>query len=226
MNRLTSTYNQVVNTKKLCIIDTISVLTLFYNLIKEARMPVDIDSKINFYLNVLSRIDNYIQLIGSKITTHLAVLATIITAITAMVGWGLELDISNIKESATIPINIVGIIFYITFLFFCYWWYDSCDKIINPDLSRIFENQEYDVNYLSTIFFEDIRKNETTKIFVDKVKYFSKEQILEDLLIQIHIVSSISSKKYNDYNKISKWKNFTIINSLILVLIIFISKQG
>lgn len=187
---------------------------------------MDTEGKISFYLNVLSRLDGYIQLVGSKITTNLAVLATIITATTAMLGWGLNLDISNIDGAPKININVIGIIFYILFLFFCYWWYDACDKVINPDLSRVFNNQDYDSSYLSTIFFEDINRNETTKIFVDKVKDLSGDNILEDLLIQIHIVSSISSKKYRDYKKINKWRNLTLISSLILVLIIFISKQG
>lgn len=176
--------------------------------------------KIEYYFKVLSRLDQYIQLADSKATIYQAILASVLTAVTALFSWGLSIKLPNTAILSFSFSQTLMIISYIFFLMFCILWYSAITKVVNPDTSRTNENQIIDTNYVSTIFFEDIKGFNTHKEFIDRSVNLSEEQSLADLLIQIHVVSRIVSTKYDNYKKIRKWMTIAVINSLVLAIII------
>lgn len=176
--------------------------------------------KIDFYFNVLSRLDQYIQLADSKANTYQAILASILTAVTALFSWGVSIKLPNTVVLSFSSSQTLMIISYVFFLMFCIIWYSAITKVINPNLRRINENEVVNLDYISTIFFKDINSFRTHQNFIEKSISITEEQSLTDLLIQIHIVSSIVSLKYENYLKIRKWMTLTVINSLILGIII------
>lgn len=175
--------------------------------------------KIDFYLNVLNRLDDYIQLADSKASIHQAVLASMLTSVTTLFSWAI-----NLKQSQ--PINgyfsgsqTLMIIIYIIFIVLSILWYSAISKVIGPKLDRVRKGEFID-HYISTIYFNDINSFATHKDFKDKAINLNDEEILEDLLIQIHIISDIVSAKYSSYLKINKWLNLVVITALVLIVIV------
>ena len=178
---------------------------------------METSQKIDFYFNVLNRLDQYIQLADSKASIHQAVLASMLTAVTALFSWGISLKHSNAITGYFSDTQTLMIIVYIAFITLSILWYSAINKVIGPNLNSVRQGETID-NYISTIYFNDINSFATNKDFKDKAIGLSDEAVLEDLLIQIHIISDIVSTKYSSYLKINKWLNLVVITALVLIV--------
>ena len=85
--------------------------------------------KIDFYFKVLARYDQYVQLANTKSSNQITFMSSILLAITALVGWGINF------EKITALTSFIGFL-YLIFLFFCYQWYTHCIAVIEPNRTR------------------------------------------------------------------------------------------
>lgn len=53
---------------------------------------MEIKEKIEFYFKVLGRFDQYIQLANTKASNHITLLSSLLVAVTALVGWGVDIQ--------------------------------------------------------------------------------------------------------------------------------------
>ncbi|WEV50088.1 hypothetical protein OZX61_12040 (plasmid) [Acinetobacter sp. ESL0695] len=92
---------------------------------------MEIKEKIEFYFKVLSRFDQYIQLANTKASNQITLLSSLLVAITALVGWGI--DIQKLDKIEPQPLTCSVVIIYIFFYSFLFFWYKSCMKVIQPN---------------------------------------------------------------------------------------------
>ncbi|MFL1486415.1 hypothetical protein ACJOX4_00540 [Acinetobacter baumannii] len=181
--------------------------------------------KIEFYFKVLSRYDQYIQLANSKASNHLTLLSSLLVAVTALMGWGL--DVENIKSIEFKPLTCFLVGAYIFFLLFSFFWYKSCMKVLHPNRKNSKEIRNIiDEQQLSTIFYKDVDSYVSFDNFKEKVNKYTEEESLNDLLNQVHVMAHITNKKFDDYEKVNKWVSWVIVSSLLILLIIIVIKTG
>lgn len=180
---------------------------------------METSQKIDFYFKVLNRLDQYIQLADSKASIHQAILASMLTAITALFSWGINLKHSHTVTGYFSSSQTFMILTYIAFITLSVLWYSAISNVISPKLNSVRKGETID-NYISTIYFNDINRFTTYKDFKDKAIGLSDEAVLEDLLVQIHTISEIVSTKYSNYLKINKWLNLVVITALALIVIV------
>ncbi|WP_447500595.1 hypothetical protein [Acinetobacter oleivorans] len=181
--------------------------------------------KIEFYFKVLSRYDQYIQLANSKASNHLTLLSSLLVAVTALMGWGL--DVENIKSIEFKPLTCFLVGTYIFFLLFSFGWYKSCMKVLHPNRKNSKEIKNIiDEQQLSTIFYKDVDSYLSLDNYKIKVNKYTEEESLDDLLNQVHVMAHITNKKFDDYELLNKWVSWVIVSSLLIFLIIIVVKTG
>lgn len=181
--------------------------------------------KIEFYFKVLGRFDQYIQLANTKASNHITLLSSLLVAVTALVGWGI--DIEKLGTLEPHPLICSVIIIYIFFLLFSYGWYQSCMKVIHPNRRSSKDMQDIlNEKDLSTIFYKDIDNHISPDSYREKVKNFTELDSLNDLLNQVHVMAHVANKKFDDYESVSKWVTWVILSSLLILLITTVIKTG
>lgn len=176
--------------------------------------------KIDFYFKVLARYDQYIQLANTKASNHITLLASILAANTALVGWGINI------ENVTLCTVIIGFL-YVLFLYRCFEWYSSCMKVIDPNRKR---NSDDSANKndddLSSIFYSDISKFCNFEDFKSQVHQRNENQHLDDLIHQVFIMAKITEKKFDDYQSVNKHVIHSVMLSILILLVTVINKIG
>lgn len=188
--------------------------------------------KIDFYFKVLARYDQYVQLANTKASNHITLLASMLAATTALVGWGVTM------EKLTFLTLIIGVL-YIIFLYRCYEWYSSCMNVIEPNRMRKSDEGKSDegksvseettsVNEdeLSSIFYSDVKKFSTFENFKTQVYKRDERQHLDDLIHQVSIMAKVTEKKFDDYQLVSVHVVHTVIFSVLILLVAVINKVG
>jgi len=74
---------------------------------------MQINEKIEFYFKVLIRFDQYIQLANTKASNQITLLSSLLVAVTALVGWGV--DIKKLGQLEPQPLICSAVIIYIFF---------------------------------------------------------------------------------------------------------------
>jgi len=176
--------------------------------------------KIDFYFKVLARYDQYIQLANTKASNHITLLASMLVAITALVGWGV-----NIKE-LTFSTSLIGFL-YIVFLYICFEWYNSCMKVIEPNRSRNSDNSLHtSEDELSCIFYSDVSIFSNFKNFKNQADKRNDDQYLDDLIHQVFIMAKVTEKKFDDYNFVNGHVIHAVIVSVLILLVTVINNVG
>lgn len=186
---------------------------------------MQINEKIEFYFKVLARFDQYIQLANTKASNQITLLSSLLVAVTALVGWGI--DIKKLGQLEPQPLICIAVIVYIFFLLFSYCWYKSCMKVIQPNRSS--SKNLLDITNesdLSTMFYKDIDRYESAHNFKTKVQNSNELDLLNDLLSQVHVMAYVTNKKFDDYEAISKWVTWVILCALLILLITTVIKTG
>lgn len=171
--------------------------------------------KINFYFNVLTRLDANIATADAKSNSSLTYLFAILTFLVGIVGSyigsleKLSIECLNGMDAFIIIVVIIDIFLFVM-------WYSACIEVINPNLQTT-ENEND--NYQSVIFFKSIRSLEMQD-FISYTRELNEQEQLSDLLKQIHIVSVIVDKKYENFIKIHKWVVMTTFVFLFILLLI------
>lgn len=80
---------------------------------------MEIKEKLNFISKYWSRFDQYIQLANTKASNHITLLSSLLVAVTALVGWGV--DIQKLGKLEPQPLICSVVIIYIFFLLFSYF---------------------------------------------------------------------------------------------------------
>lgn len=174
--------------------------------------------KIDFYFKVLARYDQYVQLANTKASNQITFMSSILLAITALVGWGINF------EKITALTSVIGFL-YLIFLFFCYQWYTHCIAVIQPNRTRSSTNDTaVTVNNLSTIFYSDVAKFTSVEIIKETVKNKDPDSHLEDLINQVYIMAKVTEKKFDDYEKVKSWLSSAIVVSIIILFLTCVSK--
>ncbi len=177
--------------------------------------------KIEFYFNVLSRIDNNILIADGKALSSLQHLFAIITMFTSAIGiFLIQKDNFSINNLTGMQLFIVLMIILNIFLFIN--WYLACMKVIQPNTSNTKERSD---DYVSVIFFNSINAMKLNE-YVNKSKSLSKEDELDDLLKQIHIVSKIIDDKYKNFKKVQKWVLSSVVIFLFIILLMLSQFTG
>jgi hypothetical protein len=173
--------------------------------------------KIEYYFKVLARYDQYIQLANTKASNHITLLASMLVAITALVGWGFD------KNELGLMMALVGFL-YLLFLFACYEWYSSCMKVIRPNRSRNDGNTSHrSESELSTIFYSDVAKFTCFQSFKNQVDSKNDSDQINDLIHQVFIMAKVTEKKFDDYENVhSKVVASVILSVLILFFVVLI----
>lgn len=167
--------------------------------------------KIDFYFKVLARYDQYVQLANTKASNQITFMVSILLAITALVGWGI-----NFEEITALTSVIVFI--YLIFLFICYQLYMHCIAVIQPNRASVTTNN------LSTIFYSDVAKFESIDAIKDRVIKKDTEDHLEDLITQVYIMAKVTEKKFDNYEKVKCWLSSAIVVSIIILFLTCVSK--
>jgi hypothetical protein len=186
---------------------------------------MQVKEKIEFYFKVLGRFDQYIQLANTKASNHLTLLSSLLVAVTALVGWGV--DIQKLGNMEPQPLMCSIIIIYIFFLLFSYCWYQSCMKVIQPNRRSSKSTLDIiDQEDLSTIFYKDIDRYTSPESYKTKVNNYTELESLNDLLNQVHVMAHVTNKKFDDYETVSKWVTWVILSALLILLITTVIKTG
>jgi hypothetical protein len=186
---------------------------------------MEIKEKIEFYFKVLSRFDQYIQLANTKASNHITLLSSLLVAVTALIGWGI--DIQKLAKMEPQPLTCSVVIIYIFFLLFSFFWYQSCMKVIQPN--RRSSKNTLDImseSDLSTIFYKDIDRYASSDNYKVKVHNNTELDSLNDLLNQVHVMAHVTNKKFDDYEAVNKWVTWVIVCALLILLIITVIKTG
>ena len=186
---------------------------------------MEIKEKIEFYFKVLCRFDQYIQLANTKASNHITLLSSLLVAVTALVGWGV--DIQKLGKLEPQPLICSVVIIYIFFLLFSYFWYKSCMKVIQPNRRSSKTTLDItDEHDLSTIFYKDIDKYASSNNYKVKVQNNNELDSLNDLLNQVHVMAHVTNKKFDDYEAVNKWVTWVILCALLILLITTVIKTG
>lgn len=176
--------------------------------------------KFDFYFKVLARYDQYIQLANTKASNHITLLASMLVAVTALVGWGGDFTKINFCTSLIV-------FFYIIFLYLSYEWYSRCMAVIHPNRSRNTANTVHqNEDELSLIFYSDVSKFSTFNNFKSKAINNTKDEHLDDLLHQVFIMAKVTEKKFDDYEKVNGFVTKTVLISLLILFVCLVNKLG
>ena len=150
-------------------------------------------------LDILDRTIGFINSCDNKAATVLGFFGVIIALIFTFDG------ISSITEIIGCLIRNVSF-FYVLFLVF---WFASLIvfgygiyKLLSVLFAKIdcSDMMEDDFEMDSKIFFGDIAKNVTFKLYKKKLLSCDSEMIINDIISQIYINSVICQRKFNRYN--------------------------
>lgn len=183
--------------------------------------------KIDFYFKVLARYDQYVQLANTKASNHITLLASMLAATTALVGWGVTI------EKCTFLTLVIGVL-YIAFLYRCYEWYSSCMKVIDPNRRNKSDDVKHEskektpVNEdeLSSIFYSDVKKFSTFEKFKMQVHKRDETHHLDDLIHQVSIMAKVTEKKFDDYQSVNGHVIYAVVLSILILLAAVINKVG
>lgn len=176
--------------------------------------------RFDFYFKVLARYDQYVQLANTKASNHITLLASLLVAITAVVGWG-----ADFKEF-TFCTGLI-LFLYAVFLYTCCEWYDRCMTVIYPNRSRNENNTTHQSeDELSLIFYSDVSKFSSFDSFKNKAMSKNDDAYLEDLIHQVYIMAKVTEKKFDDYQKVNKYVTINVVISIFILLVTVINKLG
>ncbi|OYQ79108.1 hypothetical protein B9T12_04855 [Wohlfahrtiimonas chitiniclastica] len=170
-------------------------------------MTSEVD-KIEFYFKVLARYDQYIILANGKAQSQITLLGTFSIAVTALLGWGLNKELSCM--------NACLILSFVLYIWTSYKWYEKCMQVIAPNIKSS-KDTKVD-KQLSSIFYGDVDKFKNVETFISTARLRTYTQNLDDLLNQVHVMANITNQKFNDYKKTSIWMQ----SSFVLLLVILI----
>jgi len=177
--------------------------------------------KCDFYFRVLERYDQYINLANTKASNHITLLASFAVAVTALVGWGLNLDTS--QKLVVNGWQAVLIIVFIAYIGCSIKWYLNCMAVIQPNTICSKDNS---ATLISTIFYGDVDTLKTASDFKVIVDSRTEKEHLEDLINQVHVMAHITNQKFIDYKKVNKWVRISFILLLVILLISMIIRLG
>lgn len=176
--------------------------------------------KVDFYFKVLARYDQYVQLANTKASNHITLLASMLAATTALVGWG------GTFETPTFPTAII-VFLYIIFLYNCYEWYNSCMKVIEPNRTRNLDNSEHkNEEELSCIFYSDVSKFSDFENFKDQALKRSDDEYLADLIHQVSNMARVTEKKFNDCEGVNSYVKSAVLISIVILFFSVVNKIG
>ena len=176
---------------------------------------MDVKEKIDFYFNVLTRYDEYINLAHTKATNIATFIVTFAIAMAGFIGWSVDFDKYKCIYTLIILLGVM-------FLGCVIRVYLLCMSVIKPNTINAKENNHIGE---STIFYGDVDRLDCTS-YVAKINVIQANQILEDLSQQVHVVAHVTNDKFSHFGKIYWWVNIALGTSLVLIIGALIAKLG
>lgn len=156
-------------------------------------------------INILKRIDNYINLANVKATLLLSTNAIFISIILSQYS-----DIS-VKPFIVLNVDIFNYLFFSVILF------SSISLIFSLGVIFAFLKIGNKEKYNSILFFGSIANMELVQ-FKSKISKIKKMEVDEDLIIQIHLLSRNLRNKYIKLNASCIFLGLAILAIIIIII--------
>ncbi len=157
----------------------------------------DIDYKINIATQTLERNINFVQNCDNKSSIILTVIGVILTIIFTRDGLN---DIIRIVNSCVKALTFCNILYLLCFLSSALTLFFGVYKLLSVLVAITSEEAVGRPEEKSRIFFSGIRKSGNYSTYSSRFYGMTREELLNDLIVEIYINADIATIKYRKYN--------------------------